>query len=146
MLIVWMIFGSRLCSFSMLAFYFFLKCLPYTANRHRKVWKLQLRFRLVIGATYFLTLSEIATRVWVATHALGLIAYFISRRCKVHCADESRGTHWDGQKNDVITFSRDAKINTVGSTFSGELQTALLIGYAKQKIKLLCHYTTFLVF
>ena len=27
-----------------------------------------------------------------------LIAYFTSRRCKVRCADESRGTRWDGQK------------------------------------------------
>jgi len=31
-------------------------------------------------------------------------------------------------QNEVITFSRDAKINTAGSTFSGELQTALFIG------------------
>jgi len=51
----------------------------------------------------------------------------------VRCADESRGTRWDGQKNEVITFSRGAKINTVGSTFSGKLQTALLTGFAKQK-------------
>jgi len=42
----------------------------------------------------------------------------------------------DCQKNEVITFSRDAKINTAGSTFSGELQTGLLIGFAKQKRKL----------
>ena len=69
---------------------------------------------------------------------MGLIAYFTSRRCKMHCADESRGTRWDGQKNEVITFSQDAKINTAGSTFSGELQTALLIGFAKQKQKSCC--------
>jgi len=77
---------------------------------------------------------------------MGLIAYFTSRRCKAHCADESRGTRWGGQKSEVFTFSRDAKINTGGSTFSGELQTASLIGFAKQKKKLLCHYTTFPVF
>jgi len=41
----------------------------------------------------------------------------------VWCADESYGTRWDGRKNEVITFSRDAKINTAGSTSSGELQT-----------------------
>jgi len=63
---------------------------------------------------------------------MDLIAYFTSRRCKVRCADESRVTRWDGQKNEVITFSRNAKINTAGSTSSGELQTALLIGFAKQ--------------
>ena len=74
---------------------------------------------------------------------MGLIAYFTSTRCKAPCADESRGTRWDGQKNEIITFIRDSKINTAGSTFSGELQTALLIGFAKQKRKLLCHYTTF---
>ena len=50
----------------------------------------------------------------------------------MRCADESRVTRWDGQKNEVITFSRNAKINTAGSTSSGELQTALLIGFAKQ--------------
>jgi len=49
----------------------------------------------------------------------------------VRCADESRGTRWDGQKNEVTAFSRDAKINSSGSTSSGELQTALLIGFAK---------------
>jgi len=76
---------------------------------------------------------------------VGLIAYFTSRY-KAHCADESRGTRWASQKNEVITFSRDAKINTAGSTFSGELQTALITGFAKQKRKLLCHYTTFPVF
>jgi len=61
---------------------------------------------------------------------MDLIAYYTSRRCKAHCSDESRGTRWDGQKNEVSTFSRDAKINTAGSTFNGELQTALLIGFA----------------
>jgi len=41
MLIVWMIFGSGLLSsFSMSTFYSFLKCLRYTANRHRPVWKI----------------------------------------------------------------------------------------------------------
>jgi len=82
-----------------------------------------------------MTLCEIAT-LGIATHTMGLIAYFTSMRCKVRCADESRGTRWNGQKNELITFSRDAKINTAGSTPSGELQTALLIGFAKQKRKL----------
>jgi len=54
----------------------------------------------------------------------------------VRCADESRNIRWDGQKYEVITFSPDAKINTAGSTSSGELQTALLIGFAIQKRKL----------
>jgi len=54
----------------------------------------------------------------------------------VCCADESRGIRWDGQKNEVIPFSRDAKINTAGSTSSGELQTALLTGFQKQKREL----------
>ena len=86
-----MIFGSRLLSsFSMSAFYCF------------------------SSATYFLTLCEIATLVWVVTHTMGLIAYFTSR-CKVRCADQSRGTHWDGQKNKVLAFSRDAKINTAAA-------------------------------
>jgi len=39
-------------------------------------------------------------------------------------------------ENEVITFSGDANINTVGSTSSGELQTALLIGFAKEERKL----------
>jgi len=77
---------------------------------------------------------------------MGLIACFTSRRCKARCADKSRGTCWVDQKNKVITFNQDAKINTAGSSFSGELQTALLIGFAKQKRKLLRHYTTFPVF
>jgi len=64
---------------------------------------------------------------------MSLIAYFTSRRCKAHCADESRGTHWDGQKNEAITFSRDAKINTVGSTSSGVLQTALSLALQNEK-------------
>jgi len=62
---------------------------------------------------------------------MALIAYFTSRQCKVRCADESCGTRWDGQKHEVITFSRDAKITTAASTSSGELQTALLTGFAK---------------
>jgi len=45
----------------------------------------------------------------VVTHAMGLIAYSTSSRCKAHCAGESNGTRWDGQRNDVITVSRDAK-------------------------------------
>jgi len=49
MLILWMIFGSRLLSwFSMSAIYSFLKYLRYTTNRHRqadKFEKIQLRFR-----------------------------------------------------------------------------------------------------
>jgi len=41
MLIVWKIFGSKLLSsFSVSAFYSFLKCLRYTANRHTQVWKI----------------------------------------------------------------------------------------------------------
>jgi len=67
---------------------------------------------------------------------MSLIAYFTSSRYEVRCAGESRGTRWDGQKNEVVAFSRDAKINTVGSTSSDELQTDLLIGFAKQKGKL----------
>jgi len=47
-LIVWMIFGSRLLSWlSMSAFDSFLKCLRYTTNRHRKAdtfEKIKLRF------------------------------------------------------------------------------------------------------
>jgi len=50
-----------------------------------------------------------------------------------HCADETRGTRWYDQKNEVITFSRDAKINTAGSTSSGDLQTAVLIDFASKK-------------
>jgi len=62
---------------------------------------------------------------------MGLIAYFTSTRCKVCCADEGRGARRDGQKNEVITFSRDAKMDTAGSTSTSELQTALFIGFAK---------------
>jgi len=50
-----------------------------------------------------------------------------------------------GMARKVITFSRDAKIKTADSTFSGELQTSLFIVFAKQKRKL-CHYTAFPVF
>jgi len=32
-------------------------------------------------------------------------------------------------ENEVITFSRDAEINTIRSSSSGELQTALLINW-----------------
>jgi len=49
----------------------------------------------------------------------------------VCCADEGRGARRDGQKNEVITFSRDAKMDTAGSTSTSELQTALFIGFAK---------------
>jgi len=49
MLIVWTSFGSRLLSsFSMSAFYSFLKYLRYTTNRHNqadKFEKIQMRFR-----------------------------------------------------------------------------------------------------
>jgi len=47
MLIVWMIFGSRLLrSFLMSAFYSFLKYLRYTTNRQAdKFEKIQVRFR-----------------------------------------------------------------------------------------------------
>jgi len=42
---VLMTFGSGLLSsFSMSAFYSFLKCLRYTANRHRQVWKITTQF------------------------------------------------------------------------------------------------------
>jgi len=54
----------------------------------------------------------------------------------VCCADESRDIRWDGQKNEVIIFSRDAKVNTAGSTSSGEWQTGLLVGFQKQKREL----------
>jgi len=71
MLIVWMIFGSRLLSsFSMSAFYSFFQCLRYTANRHWQVWIITTQVYDRLGATYFLTL------VWVATHAMALITYF----------------------------------------------------------------------
>jgi len=33
----------------------------------------------------------------------------------MRCADQSRGTRWDSQKNEVTTFSRDAKINTAAA-------------------------------
>ena len=109
-----------------------LRCKVQT-QKSLKNYNSGLGFRL--GATYFLTLCEIATLVWAATHTMDLIAYFTSR-CKVRCVDESRGARWDGWKNEVITFSPDAKINTAGSTSSGEVQTAMLIGFAKQKRKL----------
>ena len=48
----------------------------------------------------------------------------------MRCAEESRGTRWDGSKNEVTTFSRDAKINTAGSP-----QPMNIIGLAK-KLKL----------
>ena len=70
---------------------------------------------------------------------MDLIAYFTSKRCKVRCADESRSTRWDGQKNEVITFSRDAKINTAASSSSSELQTALLICKTKKKVVVPLH-------
>jgi len=49
----------------------------------------------------------------------------------VCCVDKIRDTRWDGQKNKVITTSRDAKINTPGSTSSRELQAVLLISFAE---------------
>jgi len=62
----------------------------------------------------------------------------------VCCADESRGTRWDGQKNEGMarkTKSPSAEVvqprfSRAGSTSSGELQTALLIGFQKQKREL----------
>ena len=133
-LIVWMIFGNRLLSsFLMSAFYSFLKCLRYTANRQTSLKN----YNSGIG---FLIASALLSDPWRNLNpCLGRDPYYSN------CADESRGARWDGQKNEVGSFSRDAKINTAGSTFSGELQTALLIGFAKQKRKL-CHYTTFSVF
>ena len=77
MLIVWIIFGSRLLSsFSVSVFYSFLKCLRYTANRHTQVRKFRTQVQVYdrLDATYFLTLSEIATLVLVTTYAIGLIA------------------------------------------------------------------------
>ena len=119
----------------MSAFYSFLKCLSYTANRHRHVWKISTQVLVFkrLDATSILSdpLRNRNLFVWIATNTIGLIAYFTSRRCKVRCADESRGTRWDGQKNEVITFSRDAKINTAGSTSSSELHTALLFNFEK---------------
>ena len=52
------------------------------------------------------------------------------------CADDSRGTRWDGQKNEVITFSRDAKINTAGST------SRQLVNLAFKNKKESCNVTT----
>ena len=52
------------------------------------------------------------------------IAYFTSRRGKVRCAKESCGTRWDGSKNEVTTFSRDAKINTAGFSRDAKINTA----------------------
>jgi len=66
---------------------------------------------------------------------MGLIAYFTSS-CKVRCADQAAVPAGMARKNEVITFSRDANINTAGSTPNGELQTALLIDFTKQKRKL----------
>ena len=75
-LIVWRIFDSRLLSsFSMSALYSSPKYLCYTTNRHRPTDKFEkynsgLGFDR-LGATYFQTLWEIATLVWVATHTMG---------------------------------------------------------------------------
>jgi len=63
----------------------------------------------------------------------------------VRCADESRGTLWYGQKAKLSPSADMLKSTPAGSTSSGELQTALLISFAKQK-KLYFHYTTFSVF
>jgi len=69
MLIVWMVFGSTLLSsFSMSAFYCFLKYLHYTANRHRQADKFYNSCSGFdsLGATYFLIHCEIETLIWVA--------------------------------------------------------------------------------
>jgi len=68
MLIVWMVFGSTLLSsFSMPAFYYFLKYLRYTANRHRQADKFYKSCSAFdrLGVTYSLILCEIATLVSV---------------------------------------------------------------------------------
>jgi len=97
-----------------------------------KFAKLQLRFSNRLSATLFSDPLRNRNPYLGRDPYYGLIAYFTSRRCKACCADESRGTRWDDQKNEVITFSRDGEINTAGSTSSGELQTALLTnGFAK---------------
>ena len=54
----------------------------------------------------------------------------------MRCADQAAVPAGMARKNEVITFSRDANINTAGSTPNGELQTALLIDFTKQKRKL----------
>ena len=74
MLIVWMIFGSRLpSSFSISALYSFLKYLCYTTNRQAdklEKYNSGLGFDR-LGAIHFQTFGEIATLVWVATHTMG---------------------------------------------------------------------------
>jgi len=98
-----------------------------------KFEKLQIRFRFLIasGQPVFWPFAKsqplFGSRpiLWASSHTS------LQGGAKSCCADESRGTRWDDQKNEVITFSRDAKINTAGSTSSGELQTGLLIGFAK---------------
>jgi len=108
MLTLSMIFGSRLLSsFSLPVLYSFIKYLCYITNRQAdkfEKYNSDLGFDR-LGATYFQTLGEIATLVWVATDTMettGLnaeacfnlqicIAYFTSKRCKVRCADERRG-------------------------------------------------------
>jgi len=82
-----------------------------------------------LGATYFLIRCEIATFVWVATHTMGTTGFNAqtcqndlnlsshTSRCKVRCADDNFRTRcWDGQKTKLPTTSRDAEMNTAGST------------------------------
>ena len=66
--------------------------------------------------------------------------YFTSSRCKVRCSDESSGTRYDGQKTEVTSFSRDAKINTT----AGSPQAVNIVGLAKNEV--VVSYTTFPVF
>ena len=74
MLIVLMIFGSRLLSsFQMSALYFCLKHLYYARNRQAdkfEKYNSGLGFDR-LGATNFQTIGEIATLVWFATHTMG---------------------------------------------------------------------------
>jgi len=76
MLIIWMIFGSRLLSlFSVSAVYSLLKYLRYTTNREaNKNYKSGLGFDR-LGATSFPILCEIATFVWVAAHTMGTTGF-----------------------------------------------------------------------
>ena len=155
-----MIFGSRLrSSFSMSALYSFLKYLSYTRNRKAdkfEKYNSGLGFDR-LGATHFQTLGEIATLVLVATHIMettGLnaetcfnlqicIACFTS---EVYSALRRRKTLFPPgwPENRVIIYCPDAQINTPGSTYSGELQTALLNRLCKTKKKVVVSLHNFL--
>jgi len=63
-----------------------------------------------------------------------LMPDFTSRRCKARCADENDVAWWNGKKNEVATFSRDAKINTAGSP-----QAVNIIGFAKKQVVMSLH-------